>query len=184
MSGKWAGKRERGRGANAAHKNENKPRSVGDKMCPSLSRSHFTFGLFRVGVNIDPPSSLTSLPFTTRFRCCARFLFVTEVALIFAVAVSERACKRSSSEQVRYGFQEQISNIQPFPLHNSDLSGVAALHAGEKGADRVACCCSSRTPSSPSSAWRRGSPSRASIYASKQCNFEKLLRLEITTFGW
>ena len=63
------------------------------------------------------PSSLTSLPFTTRFRCCARFLFVTEDALIFAVAVSERACKRSSSEQVRYGrmevFQEQISNIQP-----------------------------------------------------------------------
>ena len=55
MSGKWAEKRERARGANAAHKNENKPRSVGDKMCPSLSRLHFTFGLFRVGVNIDSP---------------------------------------------------------------------------------------------------------------------------------
>ena len=92
MSGKWAKKRERARGANAAHKNENNPRSVDDKMCPSLSRLHFTFGLFRVGVNIDPYSSFTSLPFTTRFRCCARFLFVTEDALIFAVSVSERAC--------------------------------------------------------------------------------------------
>ena len=47
---------------------------------------------------LSPPSALPFSLCWARFRCCARFLFVTDDALIFAVAVSERA-----SEQVRYG---------------------------------------------------------------------------------
>ena len=59
---------------------------------------------------LSPPSALPFSLCWARFRCCARFLFVTDDALIFAVAVSERA---RAHQQVRYGMGSFKSKPPP-----------------------------------------------------------------------